>query len=90
MRTLGTGVSPYIGLAKHRAFILRCVFKYLARCEWFSVVLNALHNHLDVTSFVNFRTPFGTVDSLSLAESSRKGFDHCHDRSPKSQTANVA
>jgi hypothetical protein len=47
IRTLGTGVSPYNGLAKHRAFMLRCVFKHLARCEWFSVVLNALHNHLN-------------------------------------------
>jgi len=46
IRTLGTGVSPYNGLAKHRAFILRCVFKHLARYECFSVVLNALHNHL--------------------------------------------
>jgi hypothetical protein len=44
--TLRTGVSPYNGLAKHQAFILRCIFKYLARCECFSVVLNALHNHL--------------------------------------------
>jgi hypothetical protein len=46
IRTLGTGVSPYNGLAKHRAFILRSVFKHLTRCEWFSVVLNAHHNHL--------------------------------------------
>ena len=46
IQTLDTGVSPYNGLAKHRAFILRCIFKHLARCECFSVVLNALHNHL--------------------------------------------
>jgi len=45
IRTLGTGVSPYNGLAKHRAFILRCILKHLARCECFSVVLNSLHNH---------------------------------------------
>jgi hypothetical protein len=30
--------------SKHRAFILRCVFKHLARRECFSVALNALHN----------------------------------------------
>ena len=46
IRTLGTGVSPYNGLAKHRAFILRGAFKQLAHCKCFSVVRNALHNYL--------------------------------------------
>jgi hypothetical protein len=46
IRTLGTGVSPHNGLAKHRPFILRCIFKHLARCECFSVVLDTLYNHL--------------------------------------------
>jgi len=30
IRTLGTGVSPYNGLAKHRAFFLPCVSNHLA------------------------------------------------------------
>jgi hypothetical protein len=35
IRTLGTGVSPYNGLAKHRAYFFVSVFKHLAGCECF-------------------------------------------------------
>jgi len=47
IRTLGTGVSPCNGLAKHRASFLRRVFNHLRCCECFSVVRKALHNHLN-------------------------------------------
>ena len=35
IRTLGTGVSPYNGLAKHRAYFFVSVLKHLAGCECF-------------------------------------------------------
>jgi len=47
IRTLGTGVSPYNGLAKHRASFLWRVFKHLECSECFSVVRNTSHNHLN-------------------------------------------
>jgi hypothetical protein len=47
IRTLGTGVSPYNGLAKHRASFLQRVFKHLARSEFFRVVGNVVHIHLN-------------------------------------------
>jgi hypothetical protein len=35
IRTLGTGVSPYNGLAKHRAYFFVSVFEHLAGGECF-------------------------------------------------------
>ena len=47
IRTLGTGVSPYNGLAKHRTFSLLRVFNDLALSECFQVVQTTSQNHLN-------------------------------------------
>jgi len=46
IRTLDTGVSPYNGLAKHRAIFLLSVFNHLSFSWCFQVVVNSCQNHL--------------------------------------------
>jgi hypothetical protein len=47
IRTLGTGVSPYNGLAKHRVEFLPCVFNDFCIHECFPVVADLSQNHLN-------------------------------------------
>jgi hypothetical protein len=47
IQTLGIGVSPYNGLAKHRVHFLPRVFNHFALLECFPVVAGLPQNHLN-------------------------------------------